>query len=452
MKAIVFSGPSVSREAVTALKGVAWRPPVSQGDVYRAAKTSPRAIAIIDGFFDSVPSVWHKEILWAMSRGIRMFGASSMGALRAAELHQFGMRGVGEIFEKYRDGTLEDDDEVAVLHGPAELGYTPLSVPMVNARSTIENAVEDAVIGEPAGGKLTAAAKSIFFQDRQWAAVVHRAHLAGVDAAELTAFEQWLPGGERDLKRQDAEALLAELSTFLASEMKEMRCDFDFEWTVMWDTVAAGSGGGPPRDDKGCEIGIDQLIIDELRLSPTRFEQFSSRARLKQMALREAGRARIGIESAKIRKQLHRLRESLNLYSRAQLEAWLDKNDWTPERLEQALEDEQRYRSVTARLDDIDDQVLLDELRFDGAYEALKESAQTKQAVMSAHPTQFVNTPAQLVAWYFEKHLGEPIPVDIDGYLLEIGIRERKDFYRMIERQYRFEFATNSESQYNSSE
>ena len=135
MKAIVFSGPSVSREAVTALEGMEWRPPVSQGDVYRAAKTSPRVIAIIDGFFDSVPSVWHKEILWAMSRGIHLFGASSMGALRAAELHQFGMRGVGEIFEKYRDGTLEDDDEVAVLHGPAELGYTPLSVPMVNAGS-----------------------------------------------------------------------------------------------------------------------------------------------------------------------------------------------------------------------------------------------------------------------------------------------------------------------------
>ena len=62
------------------------------------------------------------------------FGASSMGALRAAELHTFGMRGVGEIFERYRDGVLEDDDEVAVSHASADHAYRELSVAMVNLR------------------------------------------------------------------------------------------------------------------------------------------------------------------------------------------------------------------------------------------------------------------------------------------------------------------------------
>ncbi len=114
MRAIVFAGPSVPRSEVEAISGVEWRPPVSQGDVYRAAQTSPDVIAIIDGYFDGVPSVWHKEILWAMSCGIHVFGAGSMGALRAAELYPFGMRGVGEIFASFRDGILEDDDEVAV--------------------------------------------------------------------------------------------------------------------------------------------------------------------------------------------------------------------------------------------------------------------------------------------------------------------------------------------------
>lgn len=95
VKTIVFSGPSISRDAVEAVQGVEWQAPVSQGDVYRAAQTAPDVIAIIDGYFEGVPSVWHKEILWAMSRGIHVFGASSMGALRAAELHSFGMRGCG---------------------------------------------------------------------------------------------------------------------------------------------------------------------------------------------------------------------------------------------------------------------------------------------------------------------------------------------------------------------
>ena len=31
------------------------------------------------------------EVLYALANGVRVFGASSMGALRAAELHAFGM-------------------------------------------------------------------------------------------------------------------------------------------------------------------------------------------------------------------------------------------------------------------------------------------------------------------------------------------------------------------------
>src|SRR6185295_18286818 len=111
-------------------------PPVSQGDVYRLARLGPRAIGIIDGYFDRVPAVWHKEILWALARGIHVFGSASMGALRAAELAAFGMLGVGEIFEAFRDGVLDDDAEVAVAHGQAESGYRATSEAMVNVRAT----------------------------------------------------------------------------------------------------------------------------------------------------------------------------------------------------------------------------------------------------------------------------------------------------------------------------
>ena len=59
------------------------------------------AIGIVDGYFEGVLSVWHKEILWAMAEGIHVFGSASMGALRAAELHPFGMHGTGRIFEAF---------------------------------------------------------------------------------------------------------------------------------------------------------------------------------------------------------------------------------------------------------------------------------------------------------------------------------------------------------------
>ena len=69
-------------------------PPAEQGSVVRAVRAyQPRAIVLIDGSFGKVPAVRHKEILWALAKGIPVFGRASMGALRAAELAGFGMQG-----------------------------------------------------------------------------------------------------------------------------------------------------------------------------------------------------------------------------------------------------------------------------------------------------------------------------------------------------------------------
>src|SRR6185503_19851746 len=92
------------------------------------------------------PAVWHKEILWAMSEGIHVFVSGSMGALRAAELASFGMIGVGAVFEAYRDGVLEDDDEVAVVHAAAEHDYRAGSEALVNIRATLARARTEGVL------------------------------------------------------------------------------------------------------------------------------------------------------------------------------------------------------------------------------------------------------------------------------------------------------------------
>src|ERR1700758_4110244 len=106
MIAIVFSGPSLPLSKAPFVAGMEWRPPVRQGDLYKAALGRPALIGVIDGTFELVPTVWHKEILWAMAQGIHVYGAASIGALRAAELHSFGMVGIGRIFDAYRDGIL----------------------------------------------------------------------------------------------------------------------------------------------------------------------------------------------------------------------------------------------------------------------------------------------------------------------------------------------------------
>src|SRR5579859_4749374 len=112
METVIFLGPTLEVNEARKVLGGEYLPPAAQGDLYRVARERPFSIGLVDGYFEHVPAVWHKEILWALSQGIHVFGAASMGALRAAELHPFGMQGVGRIFEAFRDGMLEDDDEV----------------------------------------------------------------------------------------------------------------------------------------------------------------------------------------------------------------------------------------------------------------------------------------------------------------------------------------------------
>ncbi len=444
MKIIAFAGPSITREAIEAVADIECRPPVSQGDVYRAAKSAPDVIAIIDGYFEGVPSVWHKEILWALSRGIAVYGASSMGALRAAELHPFGMRGVGEIFEGYRDGVYEDDDEVAVLHAPAELNYRPLSLPMVNARATIQAAAANSIITQPVANTLIAVAKSIFYQQRDWGIIFRQARKLDVDSERIVDFERWLPQGERDLKRQDAMSLLDVLNSTNASDVKPIAPPFEFEWTVMWDRVVTGQTGRPPMSGEAPQDNFDQAVLDELRLNPVRFHQLAERVQLKQLALREADRKRVGSDDALTRRLLQRLREARGLYTRADLDNWIERNDWSADSVRQALENEQRSEAMMI---DVDEAALLDELRLSGDYPALKATALSKTRLDSPSPSTQEPVPAQLLSWYFESLLGERIPADLDQYLTALGIERREVFYRMLADHYHHLLAINAEKQ-----
>ena len=382
-----------------------------------------------------------------MSRGIHLFGASSMGALRAAELHQFGMRGAGEIFTYFRDGVLEDDDEVAVLHGPAELGYPSASLAMVNARKSITVAMEASIISQTVAETLVALTKSIFYQQRQWTKVFALAQESGIDANALAAFESWLESNERDLKLQDARTMLAQLGEFMQSTREPLHCDYTFAWTVMWDSVVTGDTGKPPAEIGTAQVDIESLVLDELRLRPQQYRQILLRTRLKQIALREAGGARTDVDEAQTRRQLQKLRESHELFTRAQLDDWIEQNDWDPGRLQQALELEQQCNAVVDKLGDIDDRTLLDELRLDDSYTVLKELAETRSRVDLSSFTGFDIKPPRLLSWYFESHLGASIPADLDEYLCATGFRDREEFYKLLENHYLTTLAIEGEKQ-----
>ncbi len=231
----VFLGPTLPREDAERELDATFLPPVAQGDVIRVCADKPKAIGIIDGYFENIPSVWHKEILFAIQSGIPVFGASSMGALRASELHPFGMIGVGAIFEAFRDGRLEDDDEVAVVHGPAELGYPSLSEAMVNIRRTLADAVAGGVLSASTCLRLEAIAKELPYRERGYGRMLRLAADIGLPADELAMFKNWLPIGRFDQKRDDARLMLRTMRRVLGRADSAPQPRFHFERTILWD-------------------------------------------------------------------------------------------------------------------------------------------------------------------------------------------------------------------------
>ncbi|WP_411196226.1 TfuA-like protein, partial [Rhizobium sp.] len=115
---VIFAGPSLPDAESLAGEAIRVLPPAMQGDVLAQLERGANVIGLIDGGFEYAAPVRHKEILHALSLGVAVFGAASMGALRAAECHPFGMIGIGRIFEDYRTGRLVDDAAVALMHAP----------------------------------------------------------------------------------------------------------------------------------------------------------------------------------------------------------------------------------------------------------------------------------------------------------------------------------------------
>ncbi len=433
MSICVFVGPTLRREEVAGACDAVCLPPVAQGDVYRAALQKPRAIGIIDGYFSGAPSVWHKEILWALSEGIEVFGSASMGALRAAELHAFGMRGVGRIFEAFRDGILEDDDEVAVVHGPAETGYVSASEPMVNIRATLEQAENVGIFSAASRVVLESYAKSLFFPDRNWVATLNGAREKGVPEQELEAFSNWLPEGRVDQKRADALAMLAAIED-TAQRPKSDRGRFRFEWTHFWDelvarTPAARAVSEPSRPSLG------QRIIDELRLEGERpYKPVKTGALLRLISGREAMRRGLPMSLDKKQAALNQMRAALGLFSRADLDAWMVRNHLDAASLERLITENARSQEMTDVSGPSFDQQLLDALRLNGDYERLAERAERKQAVVSAHGTAdagkalYGPNSAALRLWFFERHLRLPAPDDIEAYSRALGFTDLVHF------------------------
>lgn len=207
MKGAVFLGPSLSWPEAQALlegKEVEYHPPVRRGDLPKLPK-DVSVVAIIDGVFLGESSVGHREIAALLARGVVVLGGSSMGALRAYELHDLGMRGHGIVYQMYSSGEVDGDDEVALVFDPDTL--EPVSEPLVNTRYLLREAVVRGVLSGAEAEALIAAVKKEFYPRRSKPLMLRTAAelLGNEKAASLREMAEDM---QFDAKRCDAMLVL----------------------------------------------------------------------------------------------------------------------------------------------------------------------------------------------------------------------------------------------------
>jgi hypothetical protein len=198
-KIIIFTGPSISSEEASKILDADYRPPIKRDDILKAIKESPDVIGIIDGVFHQQPAVSHREIMEASNKGITVVGGSSMGALRASELDDLGMIGIGYVYEQYKNGAIESDDDVAVVFTPDT--FEQLSDSLVSINYNLQKAHKKGVINSEELEKLTNTAKSIFYPKRTYKKIFNDSN---VDAEVIERLNKFIEDEDCDIKREDA--------------------------------------------------------------------------------------------------------------------------------------------------------------------------------------------------------------------------------------------------------
>lgn len=231
---LIFAGPSLHGVDVHVPSDTQLRPPAAKGDIWRAVEEGADIVGLIDGYFETTAAVWHKEILHGLACGVGMFGAASIGALRAAECAAFGMTGIGAIYEAYATGQVEDDSEVALLHAPQELGYAPLSEPLVNVRATIDRLHRASLVDDRQARALIQVASSIFYKERTWKTILAAASLCPDERERIGGLVRTF---RVDQKAIDAVALMKAVE--LADSHRSVDApSWDFSHTSYFDMLA----------------------------------------------------------------------------------------------------------------------------------------------------------------------------------------------------------------------
>ena len=169
-KCFLFAGPTLycaNRINALSTNGIHVLPPIKRGDIETAISAATAGvILIVDGNFHQCLSVGHAEIASAMSKGWVVWGLSSIGAIRAYEMRDMGMRGYGRVYNCFFGHYDFRDDEVALIHEP-EPPYRAFTEPLVHIRFCLREFVDSGLLTDRQEKQLLDDLMRMWFGDRK---------------------------------------------------------------------------------------------------------------------------------------------------------------------------------------------------------------------------------------------------------------------------------------------
>jgi len=209
---IVFLGPSLSIEKARKIINAEFLPPAKKGDFIKLSLIPEKKIIIlIDGvFLQDYPPTPIEVFQVVNKNNFQVYGASSLGALRAVELEKFGMKGYGQVFELFKKNIINSDDEVAVTF---DNSYNLLSEAMIDIRYNLFLAFKKGIIDKETKQLITRTAKKIYFPFRSYENIVKKSIELYSDTRDsIEDFHNFVSTQRQSLKELDAMGILKKIA------------------------------------------------------------------------------------------------------------------------------------------------------------------------------------------------------------------------------------------------
>lgn len=207
LKPIIFLGPSLPIERAKAILDADYRGPAKKGDFLQLILRETEVVGLIDGFFlQDYPPTPIEVYNLVKKKGTVLYGSSSLGALRAVELSKYGMIGVGKIYNLFRRGILDSDDEVAVSFTDYS-NYK--SEALIDIRYNLFLAEKKSVIDNQTKKRILKVSRDVYFPYRTYDDILDRCKQKYPSNLHfIEQFREYLKTDKKSLKEIDAILLL----------------------------------------------------------------------------------------------------------------------------------------------------------------------------------------------------------------------------------------------------